>query len=315
MTTSTNELGFGSLASVAWSDMTGTDLTPEQLDQVNNEIAADLTISSSLVDAINAAIKEDRTSFRLSDLSTDVLSQTAINTDATPRDDNANDWADYISRLTDFDISASTELSISQWRGVVAALQDDASLQASKRDPAGEGGGIKVANGNWFINGQQVSLLDAYMAVRVNQVANFDDSLNVYISELNENNRLIKAANEWLAVLRSNKPKDAETGNSITNEQINAFKAEWGFDPIKTFHPTDLRFMGPTGWNPPAGYEQWDSAIDNVKGYIDSKDTESQTVQQKLEQMTNRRSEVLDGLTSFAKAQTQTGRVFAQNLG
>ncbi|MEK9822046.1 MAG: hypothetical protein VW840_07735 [Gammaproteobacteria bacterium] len=315
MSTSTNELGFGSLSSVAWSDMTGTDLTADQLAEVNEEIATDLTISNTLLQAINEAVSDDRTSFSLSDLG-DVFLLTSINSDVPARDDDANDWADYISGVTGNQISASNDLSLSEWRRIAAELQDDASLQASKRDPAGEGGGIKATNGNWFINGQQVSLLDAYMAVRVNQVANFDDSLNVYISELNENNRLIKAANEWLAELRTNKPNDADTGNSIRKAQIDAFKAEWGFDPIKVFHPTDLRFMSSVGdWNPPAGYTQWDSAIDNIKGYIDSKDTENQTVQQKLEQMTNRRSEVLDGLTSFAKAQTQTGRVFAQNLG
>jgi hypothetical protein len=62
-------------------------------------------------------------------------------------------------------------------------------------------------------------------------------------------------------------------------------------------------------------YKVWDTYIDDVKSYIDAKDTSNQTVQQKLEQMTNRRSEVLEGLTSFAKAQTQTGSSFARNLG
>ncbi|MEK9871534.1 MAG: hypothetical protein VW831_17560 [Gammaproteobacteria bacterium] len=159
MSTSTNELGFGSLSSVAWSDMTGTDLTADQLAEVNEEIATDLTISNTLLQAINEAVSDDRTSFSLSDLG-DVFLLTSINSDVPARDDDANDWADYISGVTGNQISASNDLSLSEWRRIAAELQDDASLQASKRDPAGEGGGIKATNGNWFINGQQVSLLE-----------------------------------------------------------------------------------------------------------------------------------------------------------
>lgn len=310
----TNELGFGSLASVAWSEMTGTDLTPDQLATVNNEIDNDLIIDNTLLAAIDEAIKRGAGSFRLSDLGA-AVQLTQINTDVPARADTANDWAEYISSVTGLPISASTSLSLSQWRGVAAEMQNHASQQASKRDPQGEGGGIKSSNGHWFINGQQVSLLDAYMAVRVNQVANFDDSLNVYIAELNENNRLTKAANEWLSYLRSNKPNADDAQGVIPGEDIGAFEAEWGMDPIKTFHPTDLIYMKGGDWFPGVGYTDWDSAIDNVKGYVDNKDTENQTVQQKLQQMTDRRSEVLDGLASFAKSQTQTGRVFAQNLG
>jgi len=86
-----------------------------------------------------------------------------------------------------------------------------------------------------------------------------------------------------------------------------SFSAVWGFDPYTVFQPKATATFGTD--------KTWDTYIDDVKGYVDAKDTDNQTVQQKLEQMTNRRSEVLDGLTSFAKAQTQTGSSFARNLG
>ena len=201
---------------------------------------------------------------------------------------------------------------MSEWRRVVSELQNYASQQASKRDPVGEGGGIKTSNGNWYINGVEVSLLDAYMSIRVNQVANFDDALNVYIGELTENNRLIKAANEWMARLRTNKPTNDSDSQRVTATEINDFIGLWGVNPIITF---EGRASWGGGEHVLTGFKAVDAAIDNVKGYVDGKDTDNQTVQQKLEQMTNRRSEVLDGLTSFSKSQTQTGAVFARNLG
>ena len=307
-----NELGFGSLASVAWSDMSGTDLTQSQLEALNAEISTDTTISAVLIELITGAVALGTTSFRLSDLS-DAFQFTNINTASPERDDNANDWAVFISRVTGNSLSASTDLSLSEWRRVAAELQNHASQQASKRDPNGAGGGIKSVNGNWFINGQEVSLLDAYMAVRVNQVANFDDSLNIYIAELNANNSLIKAANEWLALLRQYKPSKDDQDGIIPSAKIQEIVDKWGLDPIATFHQNTDTWNGGE-WRR-TGFKLFDSQIDTVKGYIDGKDTDNQTVQQKLEQMTNRRSEVLDGLTSFAKSQTQTGSVFSRNLG
>lgn len=317
-----NELGFGSLASVAWSDMSGTDLTQSQLEALNADITAGTTISAVLIELITGAVALGTTSFRLSDLG-DAFQFTDINTASPERGDNANHWAVFISRVTGNPLSASTELSLSEWRRVAAELQNHASQQASRRDPNGAGGGIKSVNGNWFINGQEVSLLDAYMAVRVNQVANFDDSLNIYIAELNRNNQWIKAANDWLSILRAAKPGgDGLDGAVISRQTFLDFEARWGFNAIVTFMPQfnfgsvnyyDAGWQG-LQWTAPYA-KKYDAAIDNLKGLIDSKDTENQTVQQKLEQMTNRRSEVLDGLTSFAKSQTQTGSVFARNLG
>ena len=311
MSTVTNELGFGSLASVAWSDMAGTDLTSSQLNAVNADISAGLAISALLLEAIVLATKSGLASFRLNDLG-DAFQLTDLNTATPGADDNANDWADFIGRATGSQIPAAAELSLSEWRRVVSELQNYASQQASKRDPVGEGGGIKTSNGNWYINGVEVSLLDAYMSIRVNQVANFDDALNVYIGELTENNRLIKAANEWMTILRTDKPTTDTGTKPVSAADIQAFIDLWGVNPLITFE-------GRASWNGAAytltGFKAVDAQIDNVKGYVDGKDTDNQTVQQKLEQMTNRRSEVLDGLTSFSKSQTQTGAVFARNLG
>jgi hypothetical protein len=291
------------------------------LAEVNTDISAASTIANSLIDVIKGAVKGGLTSFSLSNLAAGYFELTDLRTSpaSTAKDDRPIDWADFITEVTGEDISATKQLSLNQWRAVAAQLQDHASQQASRRSPSGEGGGIKTVNGNWYVNGQQLSLLDAYMAVRVNQVANFDDSLNIYIAELNANNRLVKAANDWLNTLRTRKgATEAPSGNDRRT-----FSSKWGYDPVATFHPSDKPAGDIIGVSPiSSGYvslasetKKIDEYINNVRSYVDAKDSSNQTVQQKLEQMTNRRSEVLDGLTSFAKAQTQTGSSFARNLG
>lgn len=304
----TNTLGFGSLASVAWTDMNGTDLVASQLTAVNADISSASTVANVLIDVIKGAVKQGWSSFRLDDLSAAYFKSTNLRTGTAALDDDRSlDWAEYISQITGSSISSTQKLSLSEWRRIAADLQDHASLQASKRDPAGSGGGVKTVNGHWYVNGQQLSLLDAYMAIRINQVANFDDSLNLYLSELSENNRLVKAANEWLSALRATKPTNTTATSTITAAMRSNFSSVWGFDPYLVFQPKATTTSGTD--------KTWDTFIEDVKGYVDAKDTDNQTVQQKLEQMTNRRSEVLDGLTSFAKAQTQTGTTFARNLG
>lgn len=309
-----NEAGFGSLASVAWTDMNGTGLNAAQLADVNADISAASTIAGVLIDEIKRQVKSGRTSFSLNDLQSGYFLLTDLRTlpAATVKDDRPLDWADFITQVTGENISTTRDLSLNQWRALAAQLQDHASQQASRRSPNGEGGGIMTVNGNWYVNGQELSLLDAYMAIRVNQVANFDDSLNIYISELNNNNRLVKSANEWLETLRSRK----SSASLVTGVDRANFSSKWGYDPVATFHPTD-KPAGAVNVDMPGSTDtkKVDGYLDNVRGYVDGKDSANQTVQQKLEQMTNRRSEVLDGLTSFAKAQTQTGSSFARNLG
>jgi len=310
----TNELGFGSLASVAWTDMNGTGLKSgtSELAAVDTAISAASTIASVLIDVIKRSVKAGQTSFKL-ESNADIATYLPL-TNLNAGNETVGDWAAFIGKVTGENLPVGKELSLNQWRAVAAQLQDHASQQASRIDPYRTeenkpSGGIKTVNGHWYVNGQQLSLLDAYMAIRVNQVANFDDSLNVYIAELNANNRLVKAANDWLSTLRNNKPTDTTTSSTITHSpgMRATFSAKWGYDPYLVFQPKATTTSG--------NYKVWDTYIDDVKSYIDAKDTSNQTVQQKLEQMTNRRSEVLEGLTSFAKAQTQTGSSFARNLG
>lgn len=296
---STNTLGFGSLASVAWTAMDGTGLSSAQLAAANTTISTNLSLAATLLAAINSAVNLDRSAFALSDLETVNSPQPAA-------------WAGQISQRLGITVGSTTTMSLGEWRRIAADLQTDAAREASKRN-ASNGGGIKAVNGKWFVNGQEVSLLDVYMAVRVNQVSNFDSSLALYMDELKSNNKLVKAANEWLAKVRSLKPTDtsASVAWSSMAAAANSFSASFGYSPSV--------FM-PTGWaavNTSSSYNylKFDTWVEECKQYVSQKDTDNQIAQQKLEQMTNRRSEVLEGLTSFIKAQSQSGQSMSRNLG
>lgn len=301
----TNNLGFGSLASVAWTDMNGLSLTTAQSTLVTaNKVQAE-QIANQLLSAIKASVNQDWSQFSLYDFVTEdtVAGQSRTAT--------LTSWTSFLQKSVGVEVSPTKPLSPGEWRQVAARLQDFAAKEASKRAPA-DGGGIKNVNGHWFINGQQVALLDVYMAVRVNQVANFDDSLNIYIEELNSNNTLVKQANDWLAKLRSLKPADTTT--QVTWSHVTTKGLEWRSTFNQANYTPQSVFM-PNANTTTGNYQRVDTWIEEVKSYVDAKDSDNQTVQQKLEQMTNRRSEVLEGLTSFVKSQSQTGQSFARNLG
>jgi hypothetical protein len=301
----TNNLGFGSLASVAWTDMNGLSLTTAQSTAVTANKAKAELIANQLQAAIKASVHQEWSQFSLYDF---VTANTVSGQSANV---TLSDWSSFIQDAIGVEVTPTKPLSPGQWRQVAAQLQDYAAKEASKRAPS-DGGGIKNINGHWYINGQQVALLDVYMAVRVNQVANFDDSLNIYIEELNSNNTLVKQANDWLAKLRSLKPADTTT--QVTWSQVTTKGLEWRSTFNQANYTPQSVFM-PNANTTTGNYQRVDTWIEEVKAYVDAKDSDNQTVQQKLEQMTNRRSEVLEGLTSFVKSQSQTGQSFARNLG
>ena len=309
----TNSLGFGSLSSVSWTSMDGTDLTAGQLAAVNATISGNTAVANLLLAAVNGAVNVDWTSFSLSDLGggSGVIAARAAQ----------------INARLGMNLNGDTVLSLGEWRRIAAELQNDAAREASKRNVS-SGGGIKAVNGKWFVNGEEVSLLDVYMAVRVNQVANFDDSLELYMEELKANNKLVKAANQFLAVLRALKPSNTSqqvTGSSVLAAVVTSVdNAGLGLSAsspaagsaFATFAPIAAKTLDEAS-EQSAGYNylKFDTWIEEAKQFVSQKDTENQIAQQKLEQITNRRSEVLEGLTSFIKSQSQTGQSMSRNLG
>ena len=306
MTTTTNSLGPGQLASVAWTPMYGTGLSASEKAAVDVQVDSATEVADALLAAAKAAINLGWSSFRLDDLAQ--LGQ--LSTLATG-DDTPAEWATFISRSLGTPISASASASLNDWRLVADEMQRYAALQASQRNPAGGAdgaAGVTHANGQWFANGQALSLLDLFTAVRVNRLANYDDTIDGYMQELQANQRLLKAAREWGSILRAKKPADSTSGTTLTQADVDAFVSRWGIQPIQTF--TDKAQVGSA-----QKATQWDIWLTQLKSYIDLKDTDNQTLQGQIDQKSNRRSEVIEAMTSFAKKESKTGSLMATALG
>lgn len=124
--TTTNTLGFGSLASVAWTAMDGSNLNGTQLTAVNANITANTQLANALLSAINGAVNLNWKSFALSDLGVSEAQQLT--------------WAAQVSARLGITVGNTTELSLGEWRQLAADLQTDAAREASKRSVNSGGG-------------------------------------------------------------------------------------------------------------------------------------------------------------------------------
>jgi len=316
MAINTHTTGIGTLAGIAWTPLDGTGLSPAQRTSVDNDVKAASAMATALLEATKSAFNRDWARFSLNDLADAAglgafayLSRTdlRVSTLATT-DDTAADWATFIGRALGSAPATSQARSLGEWRRLAADLQQFAALQASRRDPVtGAAGGITHANGQWYANGQALSLLDLFTAARVNQAANHDDTLDGLVGEIQANSRRISAAREWASMIRRHLPSGTAAGPGLPADRRNEFMAKWGFDPYTTFHKTQPE----SGSVYPQKFDQW---LTDVKTYIDDQDSENRKLQNVVEQKNNRRSEVLEAMVTFATSQSKTGNAMANSL-
>lgn len=218
-------------------------------------------------------------------------------------------------RQIENDAANLTVSSLDVWRQRIEETRAWAAREESKLPPgvgASRGsvqtGGVQVHNGKWYVAGQEVTYDDVYFAVRVNQAANIDTNLNDYVGEIQKNNAKVKQANEFLSTLRTYKPTSTSATVSLSDLQKirNSFSSLYGYDPSTRF---DLKMTAA------AGQTSFDTWIDTVKNAVSDLQSDNQTAQLKMERLNNQRSEVLEGLTSFTKGQSQTGASISRNVG
>jgi hypothetical protein len=305
-----NTGGFGVLAGVAYTTMQGAGLGNAQQILVDQDAASAWQAADTLLRAVLSAINRDSTTFSLNDLhALGELPQ--LSAGAT----TAADWAAFIGRVLGTDLSAAQTDGLNGWRRVASDLQGVAARLASQADPSGGadgGGGVTHANGQWYANGQALSLLDLFTAVRVNQVANYGNSIDGYLEEMQTNQRLLNAARAWGAFLRSHRPapagQDTPTA-TLTQTQVETFKATWGMDPIATFTPSAKGSLGSA-----KAATDWDIWLADLKSYVDLKDTDNSTLKGQLDQKYNRQSEIIEAMASFSRKEARTSSKMAASL-
>ena len=311
-----NTAGAGALAGVAWTPMEGTRLTAPALAAVNNDVAAATSMAEALLEAANGAFNLGWQTLSLSDLAAGaglgerlLLQRTQLQ--GSPNQDTPADWSAFLGRALGSAPAPDEPMSLAQWRQLASDLQRFAALQASRRTTSDQSwGGVAHANGQWFVNGQALSLQDLFTAVRVNQVANLDEYLSGLTNDISANNALLEAAREWTATIRSRQPAGSANGQ-ITTADRNSFIAKWGYSPAVFSNSFSNSIVFDSGQSS-LTFDIW---LNSVKTYIDLKSTENQTLQLELGRKADRRSEAIEAIVSFLGKSDTTGSLMANNLG
>ena len=97
--------------------------------------------------------------------------------------------------------------SLKQWGEIAEKLQTNAAMKRSQLS-IGNGGGIQQVNGQYFVNGQQMSLSQVNFCVRANQYQLIDQQIADQLDAVQRNNEKARQAQ---AVLAAFKAYDNET--------------------------------------------------------------------------------------------------------
>lgn len=322
------------LRGVNYTQLTGTSLTTDQKAQLKNEVVS----GSILKDALSEAIDRSKSS------GTEVSDQTRV---WVPRElegalDADGDGFVTLGHLKDylgnngFQAVQATGFAASPLSGNAEAerLMSDLANHIGQQKsvlPATEGGGLLAVDGQWFINGQNIPLEEAYYAVRINQLHNLESTIALSLTDIQDKNEDIRQANEFLTALRAFKPEDSETSRAkservsglktdlttnASGESIYGFANQWktihGYDPFEKFVSTTPKGLEDVSQS--IAYNTIDAWIESVKSRVSSFNSDNSILQIKMEKLNNQRSEVLEGLTSFTKSGSQVSSSIGRAL-
>jgi hypothetical protein len=307
---SINTGSLGAINSVTYTSLNGLDLTAAEITSTTGKVKTSSTMSGELQQAVNSLLYNNQSSCSLSQIFTAQSTPTLAQATA------------FLQTHLNATVTANDLLSLNDLKTLKKALDNFGNKEASKL-PGNSGGGIKSVNGNFYVNGQEVTIQDVFMAVRVNQLANFEDQINAYMNQLQKNNDLARAANAWITTLNNFTPTnttDHITPASFLSAQL-AFFAQYSYDPVALFMPTSASGGGTSvsgghtfALLPDAISTKISAYVTDAKNYVTNVNSENQTAQTYLDQLNNKRSEVLDSITNFTKSEGQVQQDMASKL-
>jgi len=307
---SINTGALGAINSVTYTSLDGLDLSAAQITSTTDKVKTASTLAGDLQQAINTLVYNNQTSGSLSQIYT---------AQSTP---TLSEVTAFLQTNLNATIRADDLLSLDDLKTLKKALDNFGNREASKL-PGNSGGGIKSVNGNFYVNGQEVTIQDVFMAVRVNQLANFEDQISNYMEQLQKNNDLAKAANAWITTLNNMTPTDTNqhiTPASFLAAQV-SFYSQYSYDPVARFMPTSAKDAGTSSVGgitfallPDAISTKISAYVTDAKNYVTNINSENQTAQTYLDQLNNKRSEVLDSITNFTKSEGQVQQDLSSKL-
>jgi len=239
-------------------------------------------------------------------------------------------------------------LTLAQWSQAVQALEVEVARQSSALPPS-EGGGIRHALGQWYVNGERYTLAELFLTVRMGNVTATDKALETDLNTMLNNTNL---ARELLAVLADMKrqrdllvaskaPDDPEflakahfadfvkkTGLTVdkineygskfkgaTSSYLNRFEftAGTGSTPDLCLYVPDPK-KAPTTKVTTVTLADYGYTMDELQALFDSVNAENQVKRLQVQSVQNARTALLEGMSSFMAGQTDTNQKLGRNL-
>jgi hypothetical protein len=151
--------------------------------------------------------------------------------------------------------------SLQQWGEIAQQLQVNAAKKQSQL-AIGAGGGIQQVNGQYFVNGQEMSLSQVNFCVRANQYQLIDQQIADQMEAIQRNNEKAKEAQNLLAAIK--KAFEAKDLGQVQTSSVTAgdffnpsasdgiiqtfMKAQFGDVPVSDANYENYNFVI-NGWN------------------------------------------------------------------
>ena len=120
--------------------------------------------------------------------------------------------------------------SLAQWGEIAQKLQINAAKKSSQLS-LGQGGGIQQVNGQYFVNGEEMSLSQINFCVRTNQYQLIDQQIADQMDAIQRNNDRAREGQKLLAAFKKYDDKDLGL-NQSASINVGTF-----FDPLNTDGP------------------------------------------------------------------------------
>ena len=192
---------------IAYTDMTGLGLTAATQDQVK----LDAEMSDSMSQDIIAALAQFRSEGNLNPSSAEMEARLSV---AGTSGLTAHQWLTKEMGAQ----SPHDSYSLQQWGEIAQKLQVNAAKKRSEL-AIGNGGGIQQVNGQYFVNGQEMSLSQVNFCVRANQYQLIDQQIADQMGAIQRNSEKAKHAQDVLAAIKS---YDGENINMIQSATMSA---------------------------------------------------------------------------------------------
>jgi len=236
-------------------------------------------------------------------------------------------------------------LTLAQWSQAVQALEVEVARQGSMLPP-GEGGGLRHALGQWYVNGERYSLAELFLTVRMGSLEQTDKALENDLNTMLDNTNL---ARDLLVVLADMKRRrdllvagKAPTDPifmplddfarfvklaGLTVDELNEYG--WKFKGASSyldkyrymsensclFRPGDRPGDGSTGpLNTSVTLAEYGYTMDELQALFDSVNAENQVKRLRVQMVQNARSAVLEGMSNFLSSETVQNQTVGRNL-